>query len=70
MTTVKFTTEPFSCPSCVKKIENVVSKEPGVSQVKVLFNSNKVQVTFDQETTQAQNIADTITKLGYPVTAF
>ena len=70
MTTVKFTTEPFSCPSCVKKIENVVSKEAGVSEVKVLFNSNKVQVTFDETATKAQSIADTITKLGYPVTAF
>lgn len=68
MTTVNFTVEPFSCPSCVKKIENVVGKEPGVETVKVLFNSNKVRVTFDESLNQTQALADTITKLGYPVT--
>lgn len=69
MAIANFTVEPFSCPSCVKKIENVVSKEPGVEAVKVLFNSNKVRVTFDESLNGADSLAATITKLGYPVTA-
>ena len=69
MTTVKFTTEPFTCPSCIKKIETTVGRLDGVSDVSVMFNSNKVKVTFDEAAIRAGAIADTITGLGYPVTA-
>ena len=69
MRTVKLTTEPFTCPSCVRKIENVVGRTPGVEDVTVLFNSNKVRVTYDEGTVTADEIARTITDLGYPVLA-
>ncbi|WP_026551360.1 MULTISPECIES: heavy-metal-associated domain-containing protein [unclassified Arthrobacter] len=67
MTTVKFQTEPFTCPSCVKKIEKVVSKKDGVESTQVMFNSNKVKVGFDPDRITAEEIAKTITELGYPV---
>lgn len=67
MTTVKFQTEPFTCPSCVTKIESVVGKKEGVDATKVMFNSNKVKVTFDPELITAEQIAASITDLGYPV---
>ncbi len=65
--TAKFETEPFTCPSCVNKIESVVSKKPGVESAQVLFNSNKVKVAFDESRITADEIAESITKLGYPV---
>ncbi|KXH80874.1 heavy-metal-associated domain-containing protein [Sporosarcina sp. HYO08] len=62
-----FTLEPLSCPSCIKKIESTLSKLNGVQEAKVLFNSSKARVMFDAETIQADELQNTIVKLGYPV---
>lgn len=70
MTTVKFATEPFTCPSCVRKIESTVGRLDGVEDVQVMFNSSRVKVTFDPDEVSASRIADTITTLGYPVTGY
>lgn len=67
MRTAKFETEPFTCPSCISKIESVVSKKAGVESTQVMFNSNKVKVSFDESKVTADEIAESITKLGYPV---
>ncbi len=67
MRTVKFQTEPFTCPSCVKKIESVIGKKDGVDLTQVMFNSNKVKVGFDESRITAEEIATAITDLGYPV---
>lgn len=67
MKTVKFQMEELTCPSCIKKIEGVLSKQEGVSEVKVLFNSSKVKVIFDENLVSAENLASTIKKLGYQV---
>lgn len=69
MKTARFETEPFTCPSCIKKIEGVVSKLPGVSETQVMFNSNKVKVQFDDEQIKAETISKAISDLGYPVLA-
>lgn len=67
MTTTKFTTQPFTCPSCIRKIETVVGRLDGVTEVKVLFHAGKVKVVHDESVAQAQTLADKITDLGYPV---
>jgi copper chaperone CopZ len=67
MKTLKIQLEELTCPSCVKKIEGVLSKQKGVSEAKVLFNSSKVKVTFDENFITADILASTIEKLGYPV---
>lgn len=67
MKTANLVTEPFSCPSCVKKIENALNKSAGVEDVRVMFNSSKVKVTFDEAVTDLQTLADVVTRLGYPV---
>lgn len=43
--------ETLTCPSCMQKIENGVKSLDGVSKesLKVLFNSSKVRVEFDDE---------------------
>ena len=65
--TARFETEPFTCPSCISKIEGVVGKKAGVESAQVMFNSNKVKVSFDESKVTADEIAESITKLGYPV---
>ncbi len=67
MRTVKLSTEPFTCPSCISKIENTLGRAKGVEEVQVMFNSSKVKVKFDEDVISADAIAETVTKLGYPV---
>ncbi len=64
---VVFNMEPFSCPSCVKKIENTVERIDGVKAVKVMFDSGRVRAEFDSSKTSADVLENTIVRLGYPV---
>jgi len=67
MKTVRFQLETLTCPTCINKIEGVLNKENGVENAKVMFNSSKVKVTFDQEKTSPEALAGLIKKLGYAV---
>lgn len=67
MTTAKFQLEPLTCPSCIKKIETKVGKMKGVEEAKVLFNSSKVKATYNEDQVTAEELKETIEKLGYPV---
>lgn len=69
MAVARFTTEPFTCPSCVARIEKAVGRLDGVSRVEVGFNSSRVKVEFDEAAVDESTIAATITGLGYPVTS-
>lgn len=59
--------EPLTCPSCIKKIETALEKTEGVQSVKVLFNSGKVRTEFNENEVSANEVAEVIEKLGYPV---
>ncbi|GEQ61543.1 heavy-metal-associated domain-containing protein [Vagococcus lutrae] len=61
--------ETLTCPSCMQKIENGVKSLDGVSNesLKVLFNSSKVRVEFDDEKVSIKDIEHVIDKLGYEV---
>lgn len=61
--------ETLACPSCMQKIENGVKALDGVDTetIKVLFNSSKVRVNFDNEKLSIKDIENAITKLGYEV---
>lgn len=69
MRTARITTEPFTCPSCVRKIEGALERTPGVTEASVLFNSSKVKVSFDESAVTARELAKVISDLGYPVLA-
>ena len=62
-----FTTKPFTCPSCIKKIESALGRMDGVDSVDVGFNSSRVKVTFDDATIPVERIGRIINDLGYPV---
>ena len=61
--------ETLTCPSWMQKIENGVKSLDGVSKesLKVLFNSSKVRVEFDDEQVSIKDIEHVIDKLGYEV---
>lgn len=67
MSKAVFHMEPFTCPSCVKKIEQTVGRVDGVQEVQVMFNSGRVRVEFDEAKVSADSVQDTIVRLGYPV---
>ena len=56
--------ETLTCPSCMQKIENGVKSLDGVSKesLKVLFNSSKVRVEFDDEKVSIKDIEHVINK--------
>ncbi len=61
--------ETLTCPSCMQKIENGVKSLDGVDKksIKVLFNSSKVRVEYDDEKVSIKDIENAIDKLGYVV---
>lgn len=61
--------ETLTCPSCVLKIENATKSLGGVEKesVKVLFNSSKVKLDFDDDKLSVAEIEKAITALGYEV---
>lgn len=63
------TLETLSCPSCMQKIEGAVKSLNGVDQdsIKVLFNSSKVKVHFDENVLAIEDIEKAIEDMGYPV---
>lgn len=67
MAKTTFRTEPFTCPSCVAKIESAVKRVDGVDSVDVKFNSSRVVVNHDEAQATAESIGKIIDDLGYPV---
>lgn len=63
------TLETLSCPSCMQKIEGAVKSLNGVDKdnIKVLFNSSKVKVHFDENVLAIEDIEKAIEDMGYPV---
>jgi copper chaperone len=65
MSQVIFQMEDLSCPSCIQKIEKVLSKQKGIEEVNVLFNAQKVKISFNEAAGNIEDYEDTLKKLGY-----
>jgi copper chaperone len=59
--------ETLTCPSCIKKIETMLTKTEGVQFAKVLFNTSKVKTEFDEAQVTTGKLEEKIVKLGYEV---
>ncbi|TAH65001.1 MAG: metal-binding protein [Anaerolineaceae bacterium] len=61
--------ETLTCPSCMQKIEGAVKGLDGIDKdtLKVLFNSSKVKVNFDEDKLAIDQIENAITNMGYEV---
>lgn len=62
-----FQLETVTCPSCIKKIEGALNKIAGVDSVKMLFNSSKVKIEFDETQIQVKDLEEVVKNLGYEV---
>lgn len=69
MKTATLQLETLTCPSCMQKIEGALKGIEGIAQdrVKIMFNSSKVRLEFDEEKSSIEEIERTITRLGYHV---
>ncbi|NLY48712.1 MAG: heavy-metal-associated domain-containing protein [Clostridiales bacterium] len=61
--------EGLACPSCMQKIERAVKSLDGVDKdtLKVLFNSSKVKLNFDESKLTINQIENAIENMGYEV---
>ena len=65
--TITLNVEGMSCGHCVKAVEGSVGKLSGVKEVKVDLESSSVQVNFESDQVDIQQITDTIEEQGYDV---
>jgi len=61
--------ETLTCPSCLQKIEGALKALDGVEKdtLKVLFNSSKVKLNFDEDKITLAEIEAAINRQGYKV---
>lgn len=62
-TTLKL--EKLTCPSCMQKIIETVNDLDGVLKTRVLFESSKARVHFNQDIVSEENIINKIVEIGY-----
>ena len=53
----------MDCAACARKVENAVKQVPGVSHVQVLFATEKLLVSADNEV--SKQVEDAVSKAGY-----
>lgn len=59
--------EGMTCTSCEMRIENALKKLGGVMEVKAIFSSSNVYITYDANAIGLEQIIQTIEKLDYTV---
>lgn len=57
----------MTCISCEMRIENALKKLDGVVEVKAIFSSSNVYVTYDANVIGREQIINTVEKLDYQV---
>jgi copper chaperone CopZ len=57
----------MSCTSCEIKIENTLKKLEGIIEVKAIFSSSNVYITYDANVIEPGRIIDAIEELDYKV---
>ena len=65
MEKVSYNVTGMTCSSCVASVENSVKKMEGVNKVSVSLMTNSMIVEFDEGTTSAGSIAQTVIDAGY-----
>lgn len=60
--------EDLTCPSCIRKIERVLSRTPGVQRGRVRFATGRIEVHHDPAVVTPEALAEVIGSLGYRAT--
>ncbi|MDP4083280.1 MAG: heavy metal-associated domain-containing protein [Bacillota bacterium] len=67
MKTITFQVDGLTCPSCAQHIEKVMTGQKGVQETKVLYNAQKVKISFDETVGNSSEYEEILNKLGYDV---
>lgn len=62
---IEIATAGEDCDECVRKLQPVLTKIPGVQEVKVDLQHERVIVSFDARKTHPPDLHDAILKSGY-----
>ncbi len=65
--TVVFATK-LHCKNCVAKVNENISFEKGVKDLKVDLEAQTITIKYDSSKTSVEKLAAAINKLGYPAT--
>lgn len=65
MSQITLQIEKLTCPSCMKTIIQTTNKLKGVESTKILFDSSKARITFNEKIITEAEIMDNIVKMGY-----
>ena len=67
---MQYQIEGMDCASCVGKIETALARMPGVSDIRLNFATEKLELTLAPDTaTQASDIEKTIKSLGFGISS-
>jgi len=67
LTHYMLTVPSIHCADCIVKLENALTKTPGICQARVNFSTRRVAVAASAALTDPFDIVRTVEKLGYPV---
>src|SRR4051812_33556872 len=60
-----FAVEGMTCASCVRRVENALTKTSGIDEVSVNLATEKATVTFDPDVLGEREIRDAVEGAGY-----
>jgi copper chaperone CopZ len=60
-----YTIDGFDCPDCALKLEQSLSKIPGITWVSINYATSKIWFEYEPEEVTRDHILSTITKAGY-----
>jgi heavy metal translocating P-type ATPase len=64
----EFVIEGMTCVSCARRVEKVLSRQPGVEQASVNFTANQARVLYRPETVSLKELSAAIEDSGYRLT--
>ncbi len=57
----------MTCSACAARLEKALLRAPGIQSATVNFATEQADVTFDNDTTDAAAVADTIINAGFGI---
>lgn len=57
--------QELSCPSCVGKIEKMLTRTEGVRDATVHFNTGRIEVEYDADSVTEDDLTQVVQQAGY-----
>lgn len=67
MNTTTFKIDGMHCDGCAKRVQTILTKEPGIREARVSFAEGSAEVRYDPHTVGVQRLHEIIEKGGFHV---